>query len=186
MSMDNNKHVVVWEGLDARSMECLCWQKDGEFINISSCLSGVTGTVPFGIHYKLEIHTHWVVYKAQVKDLMSDMEIHLESDGKGKWKRGREPLDIADGCLDLDLGLTPFTNSLPIRRLAWKPGQRQTIQALHIGLPDFTLTRSEQHYTKLSGKSFLFETGDHFTAELSLDEDQLVIGYPGIAQRVFP
>jgi hypothetical protein len=185
--MDKNKHVIVWEGTDAKSMECLSWQRTEENVIISSNITGVSGDIPFSIHYMLETDFNWTVKHLLVNDLLNTQNnIQLSSDGKGRWFHGTELLSMAEGCIDADLTLTPFTNTLPIRRLSWEQGKRQTIQVIHIGLPEMKMVRAEQYYTMLSPQRFLFETGDHFSAELSLDENKMVIHYPGIAKKIFP
>ena len=46
-----------------------------------------------------------------------EADLSLTGDGAGRWQiDGRDAPDL-DGCLDLDIQVTPFTNSLPIRRL---------------------------------------------------------------------
>ena len=185
--MDRNKHVLVWEGTDAKSMECVSWQIIENKIIISSHITGVSGDIPFAIHYLLEADQNWIVKQVLVNDLLNPSNnIQLNGDGKGKWFHGTELLSMAEGCIDVDLSLTPFTNTLPIRRLQWQEGKRQTIQVIHIGLPELQMVRAEQHYTMLSPQQFLFESSDHFSAELSLDENKMVIDYPGIAKKIFP
>lgn len=48
----------------------------------------------------------------------------LKSDGNGHWKDHKGELfpDLG-GCNDIDLYFSPFTNTLPIRRLLLKPGK---------------------------------------------------------------
>lgn len=185
--MDASKHVVVWEGTDAKSMECLSWQQVEGTIIAGSYITGVSDDVPFSIHYLVETDDQWITRQVLVNDLLNpNSNIQLNTDGKGKWYHGTEPLELAEGCFDVDIGLTPFTNTLPIRRLIWKEGIRQTIQVVHIALPDLRIVRAEQHYTQLPGGLFLFESSDHFRAELSLDENKLVSDYPGIARQIFP
>jgi len=185
--MDKNKHVLVWEGTDAKSIECLSWQKTDDNIIISSYLTGVSGDVPFAIHYLLQTDANWTVKQVLVNDLLNTQNnIQLNGDGKGKWFHGTEVLTMTEGCIDVDITLTPFTNTLPIRRLPWEQGKKQTIQVVHILLPELQMARAEQHYTMLSPQKFLFESGDHFRADLSLDENKMVIDYPGIARKIFP
>ncbi len=47
--------------------------------------------------------------------LGGDARLSLRSDGAGRWSddRGR-PLPELDGCIDVDISVSPFTNTLPV------------------------------------------------------------------------
>jgi hypothetical protein len=119
--------------------------------------------------------------------------IDLKTDGQGHWfdrHEGRS-LPELDGCLDIDISATPFTNTLPIRRIDWQVGQSETLKMVYILFPELTITVAPQRYTCLekseSGAVFRFESLDSgFTALLPVDSDGLVLDYPGLFQRVFP
>ena len=58
----------------------------------------------------------------------------------GRW-RHRPDLD---SCSDIDLGWTPATNLLPIRRLALDVGETATTTAVWVRFPEMTIEPSEQ------------------------------------------
>ena len=49
--------------------------------------------------------------------------------------------------------MTPFTNTLPIRRLPWEPGQARDLSMVYVAVPEMTARPARQRYTCL-------ETGD--------------------------
>jgi hypothetical protein len=54
-----------------------------------------------------------------------------------------------------------------------------------VSVPDLTVVASRQRYTALGGNVVRFESlDDTFTADLSFDNDGLVVDYPGLARRV--
>lgn len=78
---------------------------------------------------------------------------------------------------DVDLQVTPATNSLPINRLGLKEGESQ-IDVVWIGLPGLTLVRQEQKYSRINSGYYKFEipsTG--FRAQLEVDKLGFVINY---------
>ncbi len=89
-----------------------------------------------------------------------------------------------------DIFPSPFTNTLPIQRLARVAiGQRVGIDVAWVGLPELTIRRNRQEYTLLErrpdGARWRFRTPhDDFTAELPDDTAGLVLDYPGIAGRL--
>ena len=97
---------------------------------------------------------------------------------------------MLDGCIDADLTATPFTNTLPIRRLEWQCGVPIDLKVAYITLPSLHLSVERQRYTCLVDTSaerrFRFESiGSDFTAEIQVDSDGLVIDYPGLYRRVW-
>jgi hypothetical protein len=96
-------------------------------------------------------------------------------------------LPSLDGCLDVDLSATPFTNTLPIRRLNWQPGQSVELRMVYVDVPSLHLSVYPQRYTCLDASGrFRFEAlRSDFTADLTVDLDGLVVDYPGLFRRVW-
>ena len=67
--------------------------------------------------YRVECDAHWHVTHAVLK-VMGGGTLELRGDGAGHWRDGSgRALPELDGCIDIDIAATPFTNSLPIGRL---------------------------------------------------------------------
>ena len=81
----------------------------------------------------------WRVRSVAVTDHAGDRRLRLLADGGGAWTTGDgTPLPQLDGCIDVDLVATPFTNTLPIRRLGLEPGESAEIKVAYLPLPDLT------------------------------------------------
>ena len=184
---DNAQHIIVWEGLTARSIECLAWQVHGEAIAFNGHLTGVSADLPFAINYSVKTDLQWITKQVTVNDLLHPgNSIDLKADGKGKWLRNDENFSNADGCLDIDLSFSAFTNTLPIKRINWNAGTAHHIQVLYIDIPDIKVSRTEQFYECLGENNFLFKATTAFQAEIKVDANGMVEHYPGIAKRIFP
>lgn len=112
----------------------------------------------------------------------------LEGDGLGAWQRDGEPCPQLDGCLDVDLESSSFTNAAPVHRLALEIGQRAEAPAAYVRALDLSVERLEQSYLRLDddGPRQRFDyTAPRFDFRCVLvyDESGLVIDYPGIASR---
>jgi uncharacterized protein len=86
-------------------------------------------------------------------------------------------------ALDVDLGQSPLTNTLPIRRLGLAgaaPGATRTIEVAWVLVPSLEVVESTQTYATLGGGRMRFTSGS-FAAELVLDPDGYVRHYPGLA-----
>ena len=91
-----------------------------------------------------------------------------------------------DGAIDVDISATPFTNTLPIRRLQLAPGDSAEIRTAYIHLPDLEIVRDPQRYTCLEPlRRYRYESLDSdFVREIEVDADGLVVTYPGLFKRL--
>ena len=145
----------------------------------------------FRLRYRLETDAAEHTRHLSVELLASEpRRLVLAGDGRGHWKdeRGRS-LGALDGCLDVDLAATPYTNTLPIRRLALEPGESATLPVIHVDVPSLEVRPVEQRYTCLArtdgGARWRYESLDNgFTVELEVDGYGLVKEYPGLFRRV--
>jgi hypothetical protein len=112
----------------------------------------------------------------------------LTTDGAEHWFDSDNHLLLAlDGCIDIDITATPFTNTLPIRRLEWSVGQSRSLDMVYIRIPELTIERATQQYTCLEkneqGSLFEFRQQD-FSATLPIDADGFVQNYPKLFRRL--
>jgi hypothetical protein len=84
------------------------------------------------------------------------------------------------GCPDVDLGFSPATNLLPIRRLGLEAGQAAAVRAAWLRFPQLALGPLEQIYRRTGPDRYHYSTADGaFAAELEVDADGFVRRYPG-------
>ena len=144
---------------------------------------------PFRLAYRLTWDASWRLRDAGlvVATERSTRSLSLQTDGQGRWRYGDgRAIDELDGCLDIDIWPTPFTNSFPIRREPMAVGERRRFRMAWISAPDLTIQPQPQAYTRLAERLYLFENldGSGFRAELPVDEDGIVLDYPDLFRRV--
>ena len=113
--------------------------------------------------------------------------LHLLADGEGHWRTGEgQALPELDGCLDIDIWPSPFTNTFPIRRLQLADNERCELPVVYLEAPKLKPVRMRQGYTRLDAHHYRYENleGTNFQAILTVDEDGLVIDYPTLFRRV--
>jgi hypothetical protein len=111
--------------------------------------------------------------------------LELTADGSGSWRVDGRAMTSLDGCLDVDLWPTPFTNSLPIRRLELRTGEAAEIRVAWVAAPELEVSARAQRYARVGATSFRFESlDDGFAVELTVDEHGLVLLYPGLFRRI--
>jgi hypothetical protein len=144
---------------------------------------------PFRLTYRLNWDESWRLHDAElvVATERSTRTLSLTTDGQGYWRYGDgQPINELDGCVDIDIWPTPFTNTFPIRREAMAVGERWKFRMAWIYAPDLTVQPQSQAYTRLADRLYLFENldGSGFRAELSVDENGIVLDYPNLFRRV--
>jgi len=90
---------------------------------------------------------------------------------------------VLAGCIDVDFTASPFTNTLPIRRLGLGVGQSARLRVVYIRVPALEIRPATQTYTRLDATHYRYESGT-FRADLPVDEDGLVLDYPGLWRRI--
>jgi hypothetical protein len=84
----------------------------------------------------------------------------------------------------VDLGCSPSTNTLPIRRLRLAPGKAATIKAAWVRFPELVVVKAAQTYARLDEFTWRYASGT-FDAELTVDEDGLVVAYADWRRTAF-
>lgn len=144
---------------------------------------------PFRLTYRLTWDKSWRLRESDLVTATgrSTKSLSLRTDGRGHWRDSDDrTIDELDGCVDVDIWPTPFTNSFPIRREPMAVGERRQFRMAWIFAPDLTVQSQPQAYTRLAERLYLFETldGSGFTAQLSVDEDGIVLDYLNLFRRV--
>jgi hypothetical protein len=139
---------------------------------------------PLNVSYLVETDAAWVTRRARV-ELAEGRSVEILSDGAGHWRHAHGPaLQELDGCIDPDISITPFTNTVAIRRLTSKVGEAHEIKVAYILVPDLSLRAAPQRYTRVADRMWRFEDLDSgFTAEITTDEGGFLVEYPGLFRR---
>jgi uncharacterized protein len=166
--------------------------QDGDPGTANSVVLGIDDTQgAFRLDYQLVWRSDWSLQSARLvlQSGRGPSALTLLSDGQGHWHDGGgQPLGALDGCLDIDIWPTPFTNTFPMRRVSLALGERREFVMAWVDGTTLTVTPQRQAYTRLSERSYLFESlaGSGFKAELPVDANSLVLDYPDLFHRVWP
>jgi uncharacterized protein len=104
--------------------------------------------------------------------------LQLESDGSGAWQLDGRPIPSSTEALDVDLGFSPLTNSLPIWRFGGSlpVGQSRDIAVAWVLFPELEVVVGRQTYERLGERTWRYRSAG-FEAQLELGEDGLVDRY---------
>lgn len=170
---------VAWRRSDEIETDehCTLTIRDSGLSLVGTVL-GAGGGLPVRVEYRVLADRSGHTIAAHVRDLrgFETRTIGLERSAKGGWTVDGTPERALRGCSDVDLGTSPSTNTLPIRRLRLAVGASRTIQAAWVRFPELTVVKAAQTYTRLDEYTYRYASGT-FEAELTVDDDGLVAEY---------
>jgi len=183
-----DKRIVArwqdWSGKGIEHTVIRCTQVSS---TAESVVIGAANSEPFAVRYQIRCDGSWTLNYALIEIVGEQSKVELLSDGRGKWTDAAgNGLPDLDGAIDLDISATPFTNTLPIRRLRLARGHSAEIRAAYVHVPDLDIVRDPQRYTCLEPlHRYRYESLDSdFVREIEVDTDGLVVTYPGLFKRL--
>ncbi len=137
------------------------------------------------LRYTITCDLEWRTRSAVIEGRAggSPIRFALAADGAGHWTRDGTRLPEVSGALDVDLGFTPATNTLPIRRLALPVGGSAPVRSAWLRFPELRLEPLEQTYTREAEQRFRYRAlvdGEPFVARLDTDAFGRVLRYEGL------
>jgi hypothetical protein len=184
----SKRTIVRWQDWPGKGLEHLVLREGPGDIVAEAVILGATDEERFAVRYRIVCDKSWRVRKVEIGQIGDDDTVELASDGAGNWVDGSAgPLPELASAIDIDISVTPFTNTLPIRRLGLRVGQSADILTVYVQLPGLTVATDRQRYTCLEPNGrYRYESLDSdFTRDIEVDDRGLVVTYPGLFRRVF-
>lgn len=179
---------ITWKGLGFYNTTEICNITFGDTIEINSIITGQAEDIPFSAQYFIQTDTNWKTQRFEVRSIISEKkqeEVILSRDQDDNWILKGQRLDMLKSCAEIDISVTPFTNTLAIHHLKLEPGEEKKIEVLYVNVIDHELKRAEQIYTRISPFEYRFATIEKdFTAVIAVDNLGLVVNYPELFTRM--
>lgn len=177
---------LLWTGREYHSLEN-CW------VNTSAAGAEITSTIIgsyrkkiYKTEYCIKTNHNWETVFFEISSRYSNKleVVRMEGDGKGNWSSSGKRVKQFEGCIDIDISLTPFTNSLPINRLNLIQNQRQEIQVIYLDVLAQQMRMVRQQYIRLSDTMYRYQNiPNDFEANIPVNEFGLVVDYPSLFAR---
>lgn len=181
--------ILFWRRTDVEGLERLVLSVEpGRIEAASTLLCAESGG--FRLDHRWVLSPQWCAQSVIVErqDAQGHKLLRLDRDGPG-WKvDGRHRPDL-DGAEEPDLSVTPFCNTFPIRRTPEEPGASLQLDTAYIDADAMTVARSSQRYDRQGpGRVRYVDLGlsAGFEADLTIDEEGLVLSYEHLFERVHP
>ncbi len=135
--------------------------------------------------YEIVCEADWTFRQLRLEAASTERSLLITYDGRGGWKVDDEVRSDLAEAIDIDLAISPFTNTLPIRRLDLAVGDEGDVTVAFVSFPDLEVDIDQQRYTRLDEDVYLFESLDSdFSRELTVDLDGVVVDYTGLFERL--
>lgn len=176
-------HTASWTTWDAEDVEDLTigWENEGWTV------SGVVGRER--VQYVVRLNASFQVRQLLLFRDLDEPDLWLATDGSARWgeMNGAHRTEL-DGCTDVWLACTPFTASIPIRRLPLHVGDTADVRVLTIDVETLEVAPARHRYTRLGTHRWAFTDLDGEPAtgplEFEVDEHGLTRDLPDRFRRV--
>jgi hypothetical protein len=182
---DHAFHQILWKAEGFESLErCTLkanaagWELDGTVV----CLVNS----PTEVRYHIRISESWETQLAIVSCANGPIvsRLTLIRNAQGAWQIDDLPRSDLDGCFDIDLGITPSTNTLPIRRLNLAVGEKASVDAAWVQFPSLEVARLPQTYTRIDDSTYHYQSATGFETYLQVNDAGLTTNYDGGWQEI--
>jgi len=179
------ENIVVWQGISDKTLEVLKWHYVKNNIEVQSVINGNAEGISVLINYKAVINAAWEISYVEIRSVLGEKEtFNTLKKEDGKWFKNNELSPEFSDCTDIDITLTPFTNSLPVNRLSLKMNEEKLINVVYVNIMEKEIAPAQQRYKKLSDTTYRFQTvPNDFEAIITFDDTGFVTDYPGLFQR---
>lgn len=161
---------VLWTSAELASAEHLTLETHDAGASLSGTTVLVFDSRPAHIRFVLNVDSEWRTTDVNV-DVFGHRRatIDMRVDERGWTVNGVARSDLVD-CVDVDLGWTPATNTLPIRRLGLDVGESAEITAAWLQFPELVVVASRQRYVRMGNTTWRYLSGQSdFVLETTAD-----------------
>lgn len=171
--------TAVWERWDGAGTETFILRRDGGAWTAEGRVSGVD------VHYVLRLADDWRLRQFLLFRDLDDPDLWLATDIAGRWgeMNGVYRREL-DGCVTVDLEITPFTSAVPALQLGHlAEGEHADVHVARVDVETLRVMRVQRRYVRLAERSWRVERhGRHH--DLTLDEHGLTLDIPGAYRRI--
>ena len=177
---------ITWKGLYYTSIEHCFISMEEKLIDIRSSIIGHLDNVIYKVEYSIRADKNWETIFFHINSEINNVSTKIQGQKteNGQWVINGDYREDLDLCTDIDISISPLTNSLPINRLHLKNGEETQINVLYIDVLKQQIIGVEQKYTRLTDTKYRYENiPNDFEAIIQVDHDGFVITYPTLFER---
>ncbi len=180
MREEGTVHQVFWKSLKPTGSEYCSVRRQGTGWSLTGTLARKTKGGTMAATYAIRTDLAWRTREARVERVLNGKHVEVRlAVRRGRWFLNGKGRDDLSGCLDVDLGASPVTNTLPIKRTTMGVGEKVELTAAWVRFPDLDVVPLRQSYERLGAFRYTYRSSSGFKAELITDGFGLVKKYGG-------
>ena len=174
---------ILWRRLDAPGHDaCRLERTDGGW-RLDGAAVFLHEGAPARLSYRVACDAAWHTREGSVQGWVGARAVDaaVRHSADGAWTLNGAVVPGLDGCVDLDLGFTPATNLLQLRRVALQVGQGADVPVAWLDVPALSLDVLHQRYERRAEGAYWYEAPRFGYAELlEVDPVGFARRYPGL------
>ncbi len=175
--------AILWRRLDTPGHDVCRLRENGDGATLEGTAVFLESGLPARLDYRVACDRAWRTRDARVQGWLGkrSVDFSMARTSAGAWTLDGSPVPGLERCLDLDLGFTPATNLLPLRRLALVVGQAADAPAAWLDVTAGRLVLLAQRYERRAEALYWYESPSvPYAAMLELTPIGFVRRYPGL------
>lgn len=174
---------ILWRRLDTPGHDACRlelrddgWKLDGAAVYLEN-------GVPAQLTYQVACDRAWRTQEGRVCGWLGTrfIDFSIVRTSEGVWTLNGVTVPGLENCVDLDLGFTPATNLLPLRRLSLSVGQAADAPAAWLDASADTLQVLPQRYERRAEAEYWYEAPRFdYAVLLEVSPTGFILRYPGL------
>jgi len=143
-------------------------------------------TGPAQLTYDVRADSRWRTRHAHLDGWVGGQAVRIRARRlRSSWEVNGDVAEMARECLDLDLGFTPATNVLQLRRIALEIGEAADVPVAWLDIPAGSLEVLTQRYERRTATTYWYEAPRfEYAALLEVSPAGFPLRYPGLWELV--
>jgi hypothetical protein len=177
------ERTILWRRLDSPGHDACTLQTLDTGWRLTGMAVFLEEGRPCQLRYTVDCDAAWRTRRATVVGWMGTtaLDVEIVSEPVGCWRfNGAEQHQVA-GLVDVDLGFTPATNLIQLRRLDLEVGQGADAPVAYLRFPELRFEPMEQRYHRLTADEYDYRSPRFgYAATLRVSDPGFVTHYPDL------
>lgn len=182
-AMKERTSIFFWRRLNAPGHDACRFSSRAEGYELLGSSVFLESRRVCQLGYRVVANESFLTQRACVSGFIGTTRVDLaiRASAAGRWTVNGVEQPAPAGCVDLDLGFTPATNLLAVRRLRLPVGKEAQAPAAYLAFPQSKLSLLEQRYKRLSRTTYDYEAPRFgYRGVLRVAATGAVIEYPNL------
>ena len=174
---------MLWRRLDGPGHDACRLVREGERWRLEGVAAFREDGAVAQFAYRITCDEYWRTLDAHVHGSLGStaLDVGVRRTAAGVWILNGEAVADLKECVDVDLGFTPSTNALQIRRIALDVGRAQDVPVAWLDVASQRLTLLRQRYERRTESEYWYEAPQFdYSGMLEVNGDGFPAVYPGL------